>query len=493
MILFLIKLKFKHRSKSASVCFFLGWGFFIGSVMYFIRATRLTTCRLVNTRSFICGRTLRDSDVVTSPADVKTNPETAPPESTSETVAAKFAESVKNKLITRDQKINEYTEYLLRLTIQPYLPTTVLPRVVADYFPRDGKASMPFLPVLHYVTQFHQANLDESFLAADGTDQEFNPGAPFTRRMWASGSFHWPKMNSMMIMDTLYHERTNIDSVQIKKRSNGEDMLLVSVKKKYYRGPSYDVIDTPDETDLRLTETRNWVFLPERTPEQIAASVVDKTAGKTPEELNLPKPEFSHTTKISRTALFRFSALTFNAHRIHLDPEYCRTVEGHPDLLVHGPLTMILLYEFLNYGLIKKGIPHAPRKSLSYVAMQRLIVEEEFTMHVNATEGVVWADKLNEDGTRGVIMKMNCSFYPRLTEEEMEEAKRLVCKTREWVSSRSAYRPRRIGFGDRNEISRPQWFDQVQPRIPTRKEQEFIRPEGGYKRRDNGQGQFDEF
>ena len=45
-------------------------------------------------------------------------------------------------------------------------------------------------------------------------------------------------------------------------------------------------------------------------------------------------------------ALFRFSALTFNAHRIHYDLPYA-TSEGYPDLLVHGPLQALLLGEFL--------------------------------------------------------------------------------------------------------------------------------------------------
>lgn len=55
----------------------------------------------------------------------------------------------------------------------------------------------------------------------------------------------------------------------------------------------------------------------------------------------------------TRPTLFRYSALTFNAHRIHLDPEYCREEEGHPDCLVHGPLTATLLMDLL----VKRGIP----------------------------------------------------------------------------------------------------------------------------------------
>jgi 3-methylfumaryl-CoA hydratase len=41
--------------------------------------------------------------------------------------------------------------------------------------------------------------------------------------------------------------------------------------------------------------------------------------------------------------LFRYSALTFNGHRIHYDQDYARKVEGYPDLVVHGPLIATLL------------------------------------------------------------------------------------------------------------------------------------------------------
>ena len=49
--------------------------------------------------------------------------------------------------------------------------------------------------------------------------------------------------------------------------------------------------------------------------------------------------------------MFRFSALTFNAHSIHLDPQYCREVEGHRNLLVHGPLSLALMLSVLRSQL----------------------------------------------------------------------------------------------------------------------------------------------
>jgi 3-methylfumaryl-CoA hydratase len=62
-----------------------------------------------------------------------------------------------------------------------------------------------------------------------------------------------------------------------------------------------------------------------------------------------PAPAGSWTRLVTPdpTLLFRFSALTFNAHRIHYDRTYATTVEGYPGLVVHGPLTAVLLMELV--------------------------------------------------------------------------------------------------------------------------------------------------
>ena len=57
------------------------------------------------------------------------------------------------------------------------------------------------------------------------------------------------------------------------------------------------------------------------------------------------RPEATREIVLDSTALFRFSALTFNAHRIHYDRDYAREVEGYPGLVVQGPFTAILLLD----------------------------------------------------------------------------------------------------------------------------------------------------
>src|SRR5271168_4480777 len=56
----------------------------------------------------------------------------------------------------------------------------------------------------------------------------------------------------------------------------------------------------------------------------------------------------SHTRDFTQTpvSLFRFSALTFNGHKIHYSKEWCQQVEGHRDIVVHGPLNLINMLDF---------------------------------------------------------------------------------------------------------------------------------------------------
>jgi 3-methylfumaryl-CoA hydratase len=69
-----------------------------------------------------------------------------------------------------------------------------------------------------------------------------------------------------------------------------------------------------------------------------------------PQQLDLPAPpagSWTRTLQPDSRLLFRFSALTFNAHRIHYDRPYTLDVEGYPGLVVHGPLTASLLLQLV--------------------------------------------------------------------------------------------------------------------------------------------------
>jgi hydroxyacyl-ACP dehydratase HTD2-like protein with hotdog domain len=94
----------------------------------------------------------------------------------------------------------------------------------------------------------------------------------------------------------------------------------------------------------------------------------------------------THSASYIPTAplLFRYSALTYNAHRIHYDRDWCKTVEGHPDLVVHGPLTATLLVELAEK--IARDCGKQLRR-FKYRATSPMYVDKEIRMDAMCDEG----------------------------------------------------------------------------------------------------------
>lgn len=84
-----------------------------------------------------------------------------------------------------------------------------------------------------------------------------------------------------------------------------------------------------------------------------------------------------HSITPNKSLLFRFSALTFNAHSIHLDKNYTQNEEGYRNLLVHGPLTLTLLLSVLDRHFCDLGlrVEHVEYKNLA-----PLFVDEVLTV-----------------------------------------------------------------------------------------------------------------
>ena len=120
-------------------------------------------------------------------------------------------------------------------------------------------------------------------------------------------------------------------------------------------------------------ETRNWIFRPEITTPQ--------TPLLKPEELPLPNGKHTRDFLQTPVTLFRFSALTFNAHKIHYNREWCREVEGHRDLVVHGPLNlinMVNLWRDVNGGkAFPKKITYRATSPLYAGERYRIVADEE--------------------------------------------------------------------------------------------------------------------
>ncbi|KAK5629691.1 hypothetical protein RRF57_005406 [Xylaria bambusicola] len=178
----------------------------------------------------------------------------------------------------------------------------------------------------------------------------------FTRRMWAGGSIQGFNGLTLDGREAVCIER--IEDVKV-HGSAGSEKIYVEVLRNYLkqhdftqwqkRGPSE--LDLPIdlvEYDLNgIIEHRTLVFMRELSDEnKIMNLKKEQKVVKAPNN-----PEHSVTLQPTPTLLFHYSALSYNAHRIHLDRSYCREVEGYRDLLVHGPLSLTLMLSVLESGL----------------------------------------------------------------------------------------------------------------------------------------------
>ncbi|KAL0946847.1 hypothetical protein HGRIS_013015 [Hohenbuehelia grisea] len=217
----------------------------------------------------------------------------------------------------------------------------------------------------HHLVFFHARN-PETLLRADGTDADFCPPEPFTRRMWAGGRITW-NGKKPLIVGRDATAKTSVQHVTTKGLETGNPMVFVNQKID---------ITMNGETEPSLHEERTHVYLPNR---ERAADAKARPISDLPTSV-----DFSYKYTPTPTTLFRFSALTFNGHYIHLDKEYAQKVEGYTERLVHGPLTALMLLEALVYHN-----PTATIKAFDYRARNPLMVNNPLTIYG------AWKDQAN--------------------------------------------------------------------------------------------------
>jgi len=194
-----------------------------------------------------------------------------------------------------------------------------------------------------------------SMLSADGhpTRGGFLPPVPLPRRMWAGGELEF--LDPLRVGDET--KRTSrISDVTVKTGSTGT-LCFVAVE---------HVVTTPRGVAIR--ERQDIVY-------RDMGGAVPAPAKAPP-----PPPAAKHReTHVSDPVLlFRYSALTFNGHRIHYDRDYVTKVEGYPGLIFHGPLQAALIVELA--AQLRNGKP--PTK-LSYRGVQPLFEGTEFSVNAN--------------------------------------------------------------------------------------------------------------
>ena len=195
-----------------------------------------------------------------------------------------------------------------------------------DRSPERPVAGTPLPPLWHwlYFLPLHR----QSEIGPDGHAQRggFLPPVPLPRRMWAASQFefHAP----LKVGDAITRTSTIADVTE----KSGRTGRLVFVKVRHELRRS-------DERTVALTEFHDIVYREAAKPDDLAP----------PPRPAPPSCAWERKWVPDAVLLFRYSALTFNGHRIHYDRRYVTETEGYPGLLVHGPLIATLLLDLLRH------------------------------------------------------------------------------------------------------------------------------------------------
>ena len=213
------------------------------------------------------------------------------------------------------------------------------------------------LPLLWHWLYFPPL-IRQSRLGEDGhtRDSSLLPVVPFLpRRMWAGSRLR--SEAPLRIGDRLTR-RSEVASLTPKTGGSGR-LLFVTIRHTILGSSGGDIVE---EQDIVLREPAG------RSPppgQPAAAAPFD----------------FEHVVTPTPTLLFRFSALTFNAHRIHYDYPYATQVEGYEGLVVHGPLMAVLMLD-----LVDRVTPGASVSAFEFRAVNPTFVPHPLAVRAKTTD-----------------------------------------------------------------------------------------------------------
>ncbi|KAF2026639.1 hypothetical protein EK21DRAFT_115587 [Setomelanomma holmii] len=342
-------------------------------------------------------------------------------------------QQLRNEMLGRDilssrEYIDENVDHRLIDTLCTFLP---------QEWCRRNNGVGKVVPVGHHLVWFN-ASMPVDKLLPDGTDPLQSPGEPWVRRMWAGGSVRiepeayyaqstgFATGSSVVCAERISdvqlrgHDDTAKIFVTIERRFARYDAIRERYKtpspgiqgiSKRGPGPQYhfrEQLRNEDWEDAILVEKRNLVFLKDKTAAELEAI---KAGGMAPVKY-LKSPgvhDFSHVLTPTRALLFRYSALTFNAHLIHLDREYARTIEGHRNLLVHGPLSLTLMLQAMSGYIQAISGGSQVLESIEYRNLAPLYCDEELRIcgvkKEKSSTGSLLFDVWIEGPTGGVAVK----------------------------------------------------------------------------------------
>ncbi|KAJ3563359.1 hypothetical protein NPX13_g8228 [Xylaria arbuscula] len=212
----------------------------------------------------------------------------------------------------------------------------------------------------------------------------------------------------------------------------GSEKIFVEVERNYiyplsngpgpklkYREKMRRFLKNPSQNGrVGIAERRTLVFMREPSDEEKKISLE--------KEQKILRPPFTPTYSVTLTPtptlLFHYSALSYNAHRIHLDRSYCREVEGYRDLLVHGPLSLTLMLSVLQSQLPNGDTNGSFIDSVDYRHLAPLYVNQPMRVCCAPRSGNVqdqwsiWVE--NQDGG---LCVMGTAIIKPLTDSKQNE------------------------------------------------------------------------
>ncbi|KOX66707.1 transposase [Pseudomonas psychrophila] len=250
--------------------------------------------------------------------------------------------------------------------IHDHLSLNLVTRIAATLGEQAPRAGEP-LPEL-WQWCFFQPAVEGSGLGGDGHPARggFLPPADNRNRMWAGGriEFHTP----LKVGAQATRVSTIIDVLQ--KHGKTGALLFVTVQHDYLQ-----------DGQLAIREEQDIVYR-EPTPPKLASGEP------------LPEGAWQESVTPTPTLLFRYSAVTFNGHRIHYDWPYATETEGYPGLVVHGPLMATL-----SLRAFCRANPAARLRRFTYRGVRPLIAPHPFEVSgrvVAAGKAELWVG--NDEG-----------------------------------------------------------------------------------------------
>lgn len=214
----------------------------------------------------------------------------------------------------------------------------------------------PLPPLWHWLYFLQFFKLSDAGYDGHAALGGFLPPVPLPRRMWAGSrlNFHAP-----LPIGSELKKVSTVKSVESKSGRSGS-LVFVTVGHRIFDGET-----------LGVDEEHDIVYREEPDP----------NAPPT-EPLQAPETStFSRQIDPDPVLLFRYSALTFNGHRIHYDQPFCVNSEGYEGLVVHGPLIATLLLD-----LLRREHPKATVKSFTFRAISTIFDTKAFSVHGSPEE-----------------------------------------------------------------------------------------------------------